>query len=417
MQTLLIIAIAMAAGLALSRLMKILNLPNVTGYLIAGVLIGPYVFKLVSAEQIKDLKLVTSTALGFIAFSIGGEFKLQFLKKLGAQIIIITLAQAAVTVLLVIFALRFMPGEHSLPRALLLGAIAAATAPAATLLVVRQYKARGPVTDTLLPVTAFDDAIGLMIFSVCLALAIAFSSGKGITASSVLLEPLREIGLSLLTGGVMGALLAVSMRFFRSNANRLSLMLASVFACVALSDKWELSSLLTCMMLGCTFANMRRDSVRVLEIIDGWTPAIFMLFFVFSGAELDFSILTTVGLIGIVYLIARSIGKYFGSYFGAAVSKSDKNVKKYLGITLLPQAGVAIGMAQMVAASPELPAELASQVVTVALFATLVYELIGPVLTKLALKKAGEINEANLGRRSPLANLARLLRRSAPVKK
>ena len=417
MQTLLIIAIAMAAGLALSRLMKILNLPNVTGYLIAGVLIGPYVFKLVSAEQIKELKLVTSTALGFIAFSIGGEFKLQFLKKLGAQIIIITLAQAAVTVLLVIFALRFMPGEHSLPRALLLGAIAAATAPAATLLVVRQYKARGPVTDTLLPVTAFDDAIGLMIFSVCLALAIAFSSGKGITASSVLLEPLREIGLSLLTGGVMGALLAVSMRFFRSNANRLSLMLASVFACVALSEVWELSSLLTCMMLGCTFANMRRDSVRVLEIIDGWTPAIFMLFFVFSGAELDFSILTTVGLIGVVYLIARSIGKYFGSYFGAAVSKSDKNVKKYLGITLLPQAGVAIGMAQMVAASPELPAELASQVVTVALFATLVYELIGPVLTKLALKKAGEINEANLGRRSPLANLARLFRRSAPVKK
>lgn len=416
MQTLLIIAIAMAAGLALSRLMKILNLPNVTGYLIAGVLIGPYVFKLVSAEQIKELKLVTTTALGFIAFSIGGEFKLQFLKKLGAQIIIITLAQAAVTVLLVIFALRFLPGEHSLPRALLLGAIAAATAPAATLLVVRQYKARGPVTDTLLPVTAFDDAIGLMIFSVCLALAIAFSSGKGITAGSVLLEPLREIGLSLATGGVMGAILAVSMRFFRSNANRLSLMLAAVFACVALSDKWELSSLLTCMMLGCTFSNMRRDSVRVLEIIDGWTPAIFMLFFVFSGAELDFSILTTVGLIGVVYLIARSIGKYTGSYLGAAVSKSDKNVKKYLGITLLPQAGVAIGMAQMVAASPELPAALQSQVVTVALFATLVYELIGPVLTKMALKKAGEINEANLGRRNPLNNIARLFRRSAPVK-
>jgi Kef-type K+ transport system membrane component KefB len=416
MQTLLIIAIAMAAGLLLSRLMKILNLPNVTGYLIAGVLIGPYVFKLVSTEQIKELKLVTSTALGFIAFSIGGEFKLQFLKKLGKQIIIITVAQAAATVLLVIIALRFIPGEHSLPRALLLGAIAAATAPAATLLVVRQYKARGPVTDTLLPVTAFDDAIGLMIFSVCLALAIAFSSGKGITASSVLLEPLREIALSLLTGGIMGALLALSMRFFRSNANRLSLMLAAVFACVALSEKWELSSLLTCMMLGCVFANMRRDSVRVLEIVDGWTPAIFMLFFVFSGAELDFSILTTVGLIGVVYLIARSTGKYFGSYVGAAMSKSDKNVKKYLGITLFPQAGVAIGMAQMVAASPELPAELASQVVTVALFATLVYELIGPLLTKMALKKAGEIAEANLGRHKPLANIARLFKRSAPMK-
>ena len=416
MQTLLIIAIAMAAGLALSRLMKILNLPNVTGYLIAGVLIGPYVFNLVTVESIKSLKIITTTALGFIAFSIGGEFKLNFLKKLGAKIIIITVAQAAVTVLFVILALRFLPGEHSLPRALLLGAIAAATAPAATLLVVRQYKARGPVTDTLLPVTAFDDAIGLMIFSVCLALAIAFSSGSGMSMSSVILEPLREIGLSLLTGGAMGAVLAISMRFFRSNANRLSLMLAAVFACVALSEVWELSSLLTCMMLGCVFANMRRDSVRVLEIIDGWTPALFMLFFVFSGAELDFSILTTVGVIGIVYILARSIGKYTGSWLGAAISKSDKNVKKYLGITLLPQAGVAIGMAQMVAATPELPAELASQVVTVALFATLVYELVGPVLTKLALKKAGEIDESNLGKRSPIKNIARLFKRSAAAK-
>lgn len=416
MQTLLVIAIAMAAGLALSRLMKILNLPNVTGYLIAGVLIGPYVFRLVSAEQIKELKLITTTALGFIAFSIGGEFKLSFLKKLGRQIIIITVMQAAVTVLLVIAALLLLPGEHRVPRALLLGAIAAATAPAATLLVVRQYKAKGPVTDTLLPVTAFDDAIGLMIFSVCLALAIAFSSGKGISAQSVVLEPLREIGLSLLTGGVMGAILALSMRFFRSNANRLSLMLAAVFACVALSEMWDLSSLLTCMMLGCVFANMRKDSIRILEIVDGWTPALFMLFFVFSGAELDFSILTTVGLVGVVYIIARSAGKYTGSFLGAAISHADHNVKKYLGITLLPQAGVAIGMAQMVAASPDLPAALASQVVTVALFATLVYELIGPVLTKLALKKAGEINEANIGRRGPLKNLSRLFRRSAPVK-
>ena len=416
MQTLLIIAIAMAAGLVLSRLMKILNLPNVTGYLIAGVLIGPFVTNFVSAESLKEVKLLTTTALGFIAFSIGGEFKLQFLKKLGKQIIIITIAQAVATVLLVILALRFLPGEHSLPRALLLGAIAAATAPAATLLVVRQYKARGPVTDTLLPVTAFDDAIGLVIFSVCLALAIAFSSGKGMSVQSVVLEPLREIGLSLGVGGVMGAVLAGAMRFFRSNANRLSLMLAAVFACVALSDKWDLSSLLTCMMLGCVFSNLRRDSVRTLEIVDGWTPALFMLFFVFSGAELDFSILTTVGIVGVVYIVARSAGKYFGSYAGAAICKSEKTVKKYLGITLLPQAGVAIGMAQMVAASPDLPAALQREVVTVALFATLVYELVGPVLTKLALKKAGEIDEANLGRRSPLKNLARLFRRSAPVK-
>ncbi len=395
-QPLLIVALAMAAGLVLSRLMKLLNLPNVTGYLIAGVLIGPYVLNLVTMEHIQGIKLITTTALGFIAFSIGGEFKIKFLKKLGKQIIVITIVQAVTTVVVVAAALLLIPGEHRLPRALLLGAIAAATAPAATLLVVRQYKARGPVTETLLPVTAFDDAIGLMIFSLCLALAIAFSAGEGLTVQAVVLEPLREIGLSLLVGGVAGGLLGIITRYFRSNANRLCLMLATVFACVALSEKWELSSLLTCMMVGAVFANMRRDSIRILEIVDGWTPALFMLFFVFSGAELDFSILPAVGIAGVVYIIARSLGKYFGAFAGSAMSGAEPTVKKYLGITLFPQAGVAIGMAQMVAATPELPAELSGQVVTVALFATLVYELIGPILTKIALAKAGEIAPENL---------------------
>ncbi len=396
METLLIVAAAMAAGLLLSRLMKLLNLPNVTGYLIAGVLIGPFVLNLVTVEHIKSIKLITNTALGFIAFSIGGEFKIKFLKKLGKQIIVITIVQALVTVAVVALALLLIPGEYRVPRALLLGAIAAATAPAATLLVVRQYKARGPVTDTLLPVTAFDDAIGLMIFSLCLALAIAFSSGEGLSVHAVLLEPLREIGLSLLVGGAAGALLAVLARYFRSNANRLSLMLATVFACVALSDKWELSSLLTCMMVGAVFANMRPDSIRLMELVDGWTPGLFMLFFVFSGAELDFSILPAVGITGVVYLIARSAGKYFGAFAGSAMSHADPNVRKYLGVTLFPQAGVAIGMAQMIAATPELPSALAGQVVTVALFATLVYELVGPLLTKWALSKAGEIDPENL---------------------
>ena len=288
MKILLILAIAMAGGLALSRLMKLLNLPNVTGYLIAGILIGPFVLKLVTNVDIKSAKIITTTALGFIAFSIGGEFKLSLLKKLGGKIVVITVMQAVMTVLLVLLALLLVPGEYRVPRALLLGAIAAATAPAATLLVVRQYKAKGPVTDTLLPVTAFDDAVGLMIFSLCFALAQAFASGDALTVQAIVLDPLREIGLSLLTGGVMGAVLAFAMRFFKSKANRLCLMLAAVFACVALSEMWELSSLLTCMMLGAVFANMRSDSVIAMELCDGWTPALFMLFFVLSGAELDF---------------------------------------------------------------------------------------------------------------------------------
>ena len=394
MINLLYLAVAMAAGLALSRLMKLVNLPNVTGYLIAGILVGPYVLNIINTESIKSLKIITSTALGFIAFSIGGEFKLSYLKKLGKSIVVITVVQALVTVLLVAGVMLLIPGEKSVkvPRALLLGAISAATAPAATLLVVRQYKARGPVTDTLLPVTAFDDAIGLMIFSVCFALAKVFAVGSALTVQAVLLDPLREIGLSLLVGGVLGAFIALMMRFFKSDANRLCLILAAVFACVALSELWGLSSLLTCMMLGAVLANLRRDAIVFMALADDWTPGLFMLFFVLSGAELDFSILATVGLAGIVYILSRSVGKYSGAFLGAAMSKADHNVRKYLGITLLPQAGVAIGMAQMVAASEDL-AGIAPQVVTVALFATLVYELVGPVLTKIALTKAGEIEK------------------------
>lgn len=394
MINLLYLAVAMAGGLALSRVMKLVNLPNVTGYLIAGILIGPYVANIINKESIESLKIITTIALGFIAFSIGGEFKLTYLKKLGKSIVIITIVQALATVVIVIAAMLLIPGETSvrIPRALLLGAIASATAPAATLLVVRQYKARGPVTDTLLPVTAFDDAVGLMIFSICFALAEVFAVGSALTVKAVLLDPLREIGLSLLVGGVMGALLALMMKFFHSNANRLCLTLTGVFACVALSELWELSSLLTCMMLGAVLANMRRDALNILALTDDWTPGLFMLFFVLSGAELDFSILATVGLAGVIYIISRSFGKYSGAFLGAAISKADPNVRKYLGITLLPQAGVAIGMAQMVAASPNL-ANVAPQVVTVALFATLVYELVGPVLTKIALTKAGEIQK------------------------
>ena len=403
MKILLTLAIAMAAGLALSRLMKLLNLPNVTGYLVAGILAGPFVLNLITTSDIENTKLITSTALGFIAFSIGGEFKLNFIKKLGGKIIVITVVQAVVTVLLVLLAMLFVPGEQRIPRALLLGAIAAATAPAATLLVVRQYRARGPVTDTLLPVTALDDAIGLMIFSLCFSLAQVFSTGAELTVTAVLLEPLREIGLSLIVGGAMGALLALVMRFFRSNANRLCLMLVAVFSCVALSELLSLSSLLTCMMLGAVFANMRTDSVRILELCEDWTPGLFMLFFVLSGAELNFSILTTVGVAGIVYILTRSIGKYSGAYLGSVLAHAEPNVRKYLGITLLPQAGVAIGMAQMVAASPELSA-VSSQVVTVALFATLIYELAGPVLTKLSLSKAGEI-PAGMSANLPLVQL------------
>ena len=396
------VGLAMVGGLALTRVMKLFNLPNVTGYLIAGLLIGPNLWNLltpgkfgglITAEGLSSLNVITTVALGFIAFSIGGEFKLSTIKKLGVKIIIITLVQAMTTVAVVMIAMMFIRGDCELyvSRALLLGAIAAATAPAATLMVVRQYKAKGPVTETLLPVVAFDDAVGLIIFSVCFSLAEVFAVGGSITAEKVILEPLREIGLSLLIGAALGALLSLMCRFFKSRDSRLMLMVCAVFLGVALSELLDLSSLLVCMMIGALFANMRADSIHILSHIEKWTPPVFMLFFVISGADLKLTILPQVGLAGFVYVIVRALGKYTGAFAGAAIVKSERTVRDYLGLTLLPQAGVAIGMAQMVAASADL-AVVADQVVTVVLFATLVYELTGPILTKAALSAAGEID-------------------------
>ncbi|MBO6061418.1 MAG: cation:proton antiporter, partial [Clostridia bacterium] len=346
--------------------------------------------------------------------SIGGEFKLSTIKKLGGKIIVITLVQALTTVALVMFVMMFIRSdcEFYVSRALLLGAIAAATAPAATLMVVRQFKAKGPVTETLLPVVAFDDAVGHVIFSVCFSLAEVFAAGSGVTVQKVLLEPLREIGLSLLIGAALGALLGLMCRFFKSRDSRLMLMVCAVILGAGLSEVLDLSSLLVCMMIGAVFANVRADSIHILSHCEKWTPPLFMLFFVISGADLKLEILPKVGLAGIVYVLVRAVGKYSGAFAGAAMVKSERTVRDYLGLTLLPQAGVAIGMAQMVAGSEDL-AVVADQVVTVVLFATLVYELTGPIITKVALSAAGEI-ERDM---SVSRERRKLRRRAAKVRK
>lgn len=404
MGALLCIAICLAVGLALSRVVKLVHLPNVTGYLVGGLLIGPVLalilnrdYGIITGEELEGLKILTTLALGFIAFSIGGEFKLSAIKKIGGKVVTITFIQAFGAMMIVmggLFVVHIIaPNLIDVPTILLLSAIATATAPAATLMVVRQYKAKGPVTDALLPVVAFDDAIGLMLFSICFALAEAVGAGKELTFVGAVLEPLKEIVLSIAVGGAIGFLLGLMMRFFKSRANRLCLMLTSVLLGVALSELIHLSSLLTCMMIGAVFANMRGDSVQILDGAERWTPPLFMIFFVLSGVELDLRVIPVVGVVGIVYIICRSLGKYFGAYVGGVVTKADTNVKKYLGITLLPQAGVAIGMAQLVQASTVLSIEVKSVVLTVVLTATLIYELVGPLLTKMALKKAGEVRE------------------------
>lgn len=388
---LLVFAIILVLGLFSTRLMKIVRFPNVTGYLLVGLLVGPYCLKLINENNIGGLKIITNVALGFIAFSIGGEFKLSSLKRLGKNIVIITLFQAIITSGLT-FIVLWAVGTP-MPITLALCAIAAATAPAATLMVVRQYKAKGPVTDTLLPVVALDDAIGLMIFSLCFALAKVIETGSELTVVNVLLMPILEIVLSLAFGGIIGFILGLVMKIFKSRANRLIWMIACVFLGIALCEiiPLELSSLLVCMMIGAVFTNMRPDSITILDGQERWTPPLFMLFFIISGAELDLAVIPTVGLIGIAYLIARSIGKILGASIGASVVKADSNVRKYLGPTLLPQAGVAIGMAQMVSIS--LGGVVAEKVTAVVLCATLIYELVGPLITKIALTKAGEIEK------------------------
>ena len=394
--TLLALGIAMAAGLLFTRIIKLVKLPNVTAYLIAGLLIGPSVIGLVGKESVKSFDILVSLALGFIAFSIGGEFKLSTLKRLGKNVTVITVVQAfgaviVTFVVLLVAGLLGWLGENYMPLVFTLSAIATATAPAATLLVVRQYKAHGPVTETLLPVVAMDDAIGLMIFSIFMAIAQALASGTAPTAKSMLLEPMLEIVLSLVIGFALGLIVALCTRWFKSRANRLCLCVTATVIGTALAQIWNLSSLLLCMMIGAVMANLGKDVDRVLEGNDRWTPPIFMLFFVISGADLDLSVLPTVGILGVLYIIARSIGKYFGARLGAGMVKADANVRKWLGFTLLPQAGVAVGMAQI--ALTRLPGDLGAKVQAVVLCATLIYEIVGPVLTKMALAKAGEIEK------------------------
>ncbi len=385
MNTLLLIGIAMGAGLLVSRGARAVKLPNVTAFLVAGLLIGPCVAGLINREQAASMGIISDAALGFIAYAIGGEFKLSYLKKIGKAPLTITAFQGLATALCVDVGLIAFGVE--VPLALLLGAIALATAPAATLMVVRQYKADGPVTRMLLPVVAMDDALGLMVYSISASVAQGMLGGQ-ITVVSMVLTPLLEIVGSVALGAALGFVLAFCARFFASRGNKLALSIALVLAGVGLCDMLNLSSLLVCMMIGAVMVNMSQQREVLMEQCDRFTPPLFLLFFVLSGAELDLAVLPQVGLIGLGYLLLRFMGKWGGTMLGAVCVHADGNIKKYLGLTLLPQAGVAIGMASQVAA--HFPT-LGSQVSTIVLAGVLVFELIGPVITKLALTKAGEI--------------------------
>ena len=409
MNTLLSVSIALLAGLIMTRFFKPLKLPSVTAYLIAGVLIGPYCLGALgisglgfsSMDSVEKLSLVSEVALGFIAFSIGNEFRLTDLKKTGKQALVIGVVQAFIATLFVDVALLvvhfIIPDKLSVAQVLTLGAIATATAPAATLMVVRQYKAKGPLTKLLLPIVALDDAVGLVVFAVSFGIAKTLVSGN-VDMISILVNPIIEICLSLLLGAVMGWLLTQLEKLFNSNTNRLNLTIGVVFLTASLSMidfnigsvHIQFSSLLVCMMLGTVFCNICPLSHDLMNASDKWTSPLFALFFVISGAELELGVFTDVAIvcIGAVYIIFRSIGKYSGAFVSSKMTKCSPAICKYLGITLLPQAGVALGMCTTAMAL----GEQGNLIRNITLFAVLVYELFGPILTRQALKAAGEIH-------------------------
>ena len=426
MSTLLSVSIALLFGLLMTRVFKPLKLPSVTAYLIAGVIIGPYCLGrlgiaglgFASSEAVSALGLISEVALGFIAFSIGSEFRLEDLKHTGKQAFVIGIFQALVATLFVDLALYglylLMPDKLSVPQVITLGAIATATAPAATLMVVRQYKAKGPLTDLLLPIVALDDAVGLIVFAVSFGIAKTLGTGV-VDMVSVIVNPLVEIACSLALGAVMGAILTQIEKLFNSNTNRLNMSIAFVFLTVALSMldfhvgsvHISFSSLLVCMMLGTVFCNICPLSEDVMERTDKWTSPLFAIFFVLSGAELELGVFGDVAvvIIGLVYIIFRSLGKYFGTYASAKATKCAPNICKYLGITLLPQAGVALGMCT-------LAMELGSAGVlirNITLFAVLIYEIFGPLFTRMALTAAGDIkpipHEVKIRRHNKLAQI------------
>nr|WP_325301139.1 cation:proton antiporter [uncultured Oscillibacter sp.] len=407
MEILISLSTALTGGLLLSRVAKRLKLPAVTAYLVAGLLLGPFCLGALgigglgfaSMEAVEGLNMLSQVALGFIAFTIGNEFRVSQLKTMGLQAIVVGILQAVAATALLDLALILLhlvrPDVISVSSAITLGAIAAATAPAATLMVVRQYKADGPMTRLLLMVVAIDDAVGLVLFSASFGVAVALESGA-VSVVTVLVEPVMEIVLSLALGAVSGVALYWVEQFFHSRSKRLSISIGFVLLTVGLSMKeFEVggvhcgfSLLLVCMMTGTLFCNICDFSEELMARVDGWTAPLFVLFFVLSGAELDLSVLRnpSVLLIGVIYILVRSLGKYTGSYGSCALTGCSPEIQKYLGITLLPQAGVALGMAITAQALAD-----GAVVRSVVLFSVLVYELVGPALTKRALLAAGEI--------------------------
>ena len=386
LNTLLYLSILLLGGLLCGRLVKQIRLPNVTGYLIAGLILGPFVLKVVPFHVISGFDIISKIALSFIAFTIGCEFKLSYFKRVGLTPIIIAVCEAMGAVIIVQAVLIIF--GFGAPFSIILGSIAAATAPAATIMVIKQYKARGPVTETLMSVVALDDAVALIAFGFAVTIAKAIVGGGQNVAFVSVLKPFGEILLALAVGGVVGLLFKIPLKFYKKTGNRLIILSGIIFLTGGIAEIIHVSELLACMAAGMVFSNISSESGDIARLSDLITPPIFLLFFTISGAALDLSLVPAIGLAGILYVVFRVAGKIGGAYLAARIMKAPTAVRRYLGPMLIPQAGVAIGLA---AVSQTIVPEYAAELRTIVLCATLIYEIIGPAITKISLTKAGEI--------------------------
>jgi Kef-type K+ transport system membrane component KefB len=384
-QILLYISLILFGGLLVGRFVKLFNLPNVTGYLIAGLILGPSLANFIPADMVRNFSLVSDMTLGFIAFSIGSEFKFSYFKEVGTTPVIVAIMEACGAMLLVTLTLLLFGTDLRL--ALLFGAIASATAPAQTLMVVQQYRARGPMTSLLMSVVALDDAVALIAFGFATTIVNSMNH-PGTNMLFSIAEPFIELVISLIVGAALAFVMMIFLRYFKKPSNRISILLAFIFLIIYLADRLHGSPLLACMAMGTVLVNWLDDIEDLTRVAQGVTPPLFVIFFVISGAGLDFKALSGIGVVGIIYIVVRVLGKHFGAWFGATITRSEQKIRTYLGLTLMPQAGVALGL--VIVAAKSVP-EYAAQINVVILSSTFIYSLIGPSAAKFALIKAGEI--------------------------
>jgi Kef-type K+ transport system membrane component KefB len=380
------VAIMLFCGLIFGRLVKFIKLPNVTGYLIAGLLLGPSFMNIIPIEMVNGFNVISDIALGFIAFSIGSEFKLSYFKQVGITPVVIATTESLGAIIFVTGTLLLLGFDSNL--SIILGAIAAATAPAQTIMVINQYKAKGSLTSMLMSVVAIDDATALIGFGIATTIVRMRSSSLGSNILMSILTPFYEILISFIIGAVLAILLKLFFNWFKKPRNRISVIIAFVLLTYWLTETMHGSSLLACMALGGMLVNIFDDIENILKVTDAFTPPIFMLFFVISGAGFDIHALAGIGVIGLIYVVMRVVGKIIGAWSGGEIMKVEKKISKYLGPTLMPQAGVALGL--LMVAGKVVP-EYAPQIRVVILSSTFIYSIIGPIAAKIALVKSGEI--------------------------